>query len=120
MSNTYPPNEVSDGKAPGHGNLDTPNPNANEKQFRYGPQQQHHEEKRNAKANKPAQWGAARQDNRTDLVSDCHERVPRFDDRRLLKSNLLVNTHVSISGFGLLIFARYVVRGRVFNSARIP
>src|ERR1041385_3832397 len=85
MSDADPPDKIRDRKSPRDRDLHAPDPDADKDQAGDGPKQQHHKQERDAETDQPAQWCAARQNDRADLVGYRHERVTGFDDRRTFK-----------------------------------
>src|SRR5579862_430149 len=119
VTDSNPPDKVDDGEAPAHRFVDTPDADAREEKIGHRPEKHHQQAEGHGQSHKPEQRRAARQDDRTDLVGDRRERVPRLDDWRLR----VLEAHAwprSISGLGLRSAARYVVRGRVFKSVSNP
>src|SRR5262249_51198195 len=136
MANTNPPDKVDDREAPGDRHIDAPNANAYGQEIGDGKEQDHDQEKGQPKANPPAGWRTTAERDGADLIGDGGVRVPGLEDgsgRRLVLLMLdrwcgVVLTHEANlnqpcvvpsrnAGLGLRRCARYVVRGRVFNSA---
>ena len=126
MTDSDPPHEINDGESPADGDIDSPNPDADRQQKVDRQVKETHESKSKSQPGPPSALGLFEQDDGADLVRDRGVGVPRNKDRnirpyrRRIWSLSAPNPYSLISGLGLRNLARYVVRGRVFKSSKIP
>ena len=129
MTDPHPPDKVGDGIAPGDGDVDAQHANAAIEQPGGRDDKEAGAYQRHRECEIPEERSFAGEHQRGDLVGDRAECFAGCDDgeRRAglrlspgLSLPLFYGGHVcsfSRSGLGLRNSARYVVRGRVFNSA---
>lgn len=78
MTNPNPPDEVRDGKCPRDGNVDAPDSHTLDEQVCDGNVEQHQQQERHTKADRPAPCRASREHDRADFVGNSGKRVPRL------------------------------------------
>src|SRR5882724_6367875 len=127
MTNPDPPHEVHDGKSPADGDIDSPDANAFVEQIADGDREQHKQKKGTGEYDHPEQRRASRENDSADFFRDRRVCVSRCDHWWLWRQSVrlflrigIESHYVSISGLGLRMRARYVVRGRAFNSTSKP
>ena len=127
VADSDPPDEIDDGESPGDGDHDAPDADAPVEQPRHRNQQNVHQQEgaREADEHLLRRLQERLVNHAADLVGDGAEVVAGTEDLirsgiygRDARSVFRFETHAfSRSGFGLRRRARYVVRGRVFNSS---
>ncbi len=129
MTDSDPPDEVRDRKAPSHRNLDTPNADAFAHQVSDRNPEDQEQDRSHSKYDPPEKRGLAVQNNIADLRANRLECLAGSDNRLVVigiglprcMPLPLFDGHadaLSLSwGFGFFSSAKYVVRGRVFSSA---
>src|SRR5215469_16178473 len=130
MAYTDPPHKVDDRKSPRDGDVDAPDADAADQQHRNGEHQHHRSEKPDSHKGEPFEGSFSGQDDAADLFGKAPIVVARADERRSIYSFLHFFPHLQpalsadsvlmSAPFGFVSLARYVVRGRVFSSARTP
>jgi len=83
MADPDPPDEVDDGEAPRHGDIDAPNPNAGGEEIGDGVEQQHHQGERQPEAEEPTPRRSAGEHDGADLVGDGGIGLSMGEDGRL-------------------------------------
>src|SRR4029079_10233590 len=120
MPDTDPPHEVADRVTPRDRNVDAPDADPDDEQIPDRQEENERAEKRDPESAPPAPRPAPRQNGVGDFVVDARitpSRPQHADIARDRRRRSGDRTAHAAAGSGSMIFARYVVRGRVLSSA---